>query len=385
MRYLSLVRQFLLGLLVFASSAGDSTWAAPQTTATSEVSLTKVSVNSDFENGIGGWQSVTSNAKVVTRNWTPDPTSDFSLKRLGQKAVSLNGDGYFSQWLAIAPGTKYHVAQIKAARRPYVAFTDPLAEGWAGFGITYYDAHWNEIDDVYEEIYGVNQADPAKSYSGLVAYSVGGIVPPNAVFATLWCTNHSLKSEIIIDDFGMFSLTFNPPTTPGVPLAILQSAFRPLPTEADLRQDLFVRPGEVWRLTNFGITIADRGFTVVTVGRPGFPQLQVGRSNRPVTMAQLIPAVSDKKLTLTLTEGFTSKDAGVVGVDCYDNTGAKIATVSSLLKENTATGAFNVPLEQKVVTLSLLVPLKTHSAYYWVWIGQGKSMVIPSITLDISP
>ncbi len=165
-------------------------------------SATTLTENPGFESGISGWNNVHIDVAIRTRNWTPAATGPES--RLGTKLASLNGDGFLGQWLALPATSRFQIVQIQAARKSYVPGADALSEGWAGFGITYYDQNWQAIDEASLEILGLNLAVPTKSYSGLSSYMFGTVVPLKAKFAMIWCTNLSLHSEVLVDDFRLF-------------------------------------------------------------------------------------------------------------------------------------------------------------------------------------
>lgn len=138
-------------------------------------------INRGFEVGATAWEQWTTGGSIV---------SDSSS---GNKFLRLVGNGGWGQYVFFNGLSKNHLLTLKGLRRPLEGFPS-----WSGFGITYYDARWNEVGFFERPIFwlgGVGFDNVARDHS------LGVKIPENAVQAHIWCWNTSDSTETLIDDF----------------------------------------------------------------------------------------------------------------------------------------------------------------------------------------
>lgn len=159
--------------------------------------LVPLSQNGEFL-GLSGWTSVNSGASILS----PSPTD---------ARLQLTGNSGVWQYVPLASPAKYQLLNVQACKRTR---TGSGTAGWAGIGVTYYDAGWGVIDSFEKQING-----PAVVGSNLgIPCSLGVRVPPNAAHAIIWAANEADNTEAFFDDLFLldyledesYRMTFGP-------------------------------------------------------------------------------------------------------------------------------------------------------------------------------
>lgn len=193
---------FLRTALIFASLLGSQLFAQNLTP--------RGAAPAGFET-LRNWNwSYQVDADQINRTWTP--TGVGSEEKLGREMLRLvsntNGGAGFGQLIFdIQPSTKYQVLAIQAYRESLVDFS---AGEWAGFGITYYDANWNEVFKYEKEIQGAKFNGPWRGDGdGISPHSIGCVVPQNARHALMWIWMTGSNNRVYADEFGLFDYQTN--------------------------------------------------------------------------------------------------------------------------------------------------------------------------------
>lgn len=159
-RYFNVIRSVAVACLIASGTVFGASWTEKQT------------VN-ELVNGSQGWIASygTSQQQVSTNGY-----------------LAVNGVGGAGQYFAVNQQSKYQIATLIGSKAGSGA--------WAGFGVTYYDASWNEISVQFKEI---------KADLGLDAtptrYAIGLVPPSNAVWAYMWVWNNNRNGFVHAGDF----------------------------------------------------------------------------------------------------------------------------------------------------------------------------------------
>ena len=325
--------------------------------------LVPVGTNTSFEAGTVGWSiSNPSSTQLVSRNWVDNLV--YSSGPLGKQLLKLGGRGYVSQWVSIPATTQYHYLTVLAGRRPKTPGADPMAEGWAGVGITYYDSNWTELEFVSKPILREFPGDPTKIYSGIDFYSIGGVAPHNAAFASVWASNSSDKSELVIDNFYLTEFAPGKPTTVA---PLFDSILAGVP---------FLRP------TNPNLP----GFLNTRIGVKSFngPVLQIGSDTNDASGSMILRTKPGLKYYFQLLTTNTDQDSGQFGVDCYDASWNRLTTKNALFQYNPPDSTTKVAPD-KFTGFEIQIPPNTATTYFWVGVKKGKYVLVRNADLFLVP
>jgi hypothetical protein len=188
-------------------------------------------LNESFDRGLASWNvDRTANATILNWNQLPVEPPPFkpaddrrntrfltepadSVNPLGShvgKVLRMRGINSLWQYVPINGKSRAHVVAVNARKRLIPGQTGAM--GWVGFGVTYFDANWNEVDDHYREILNTKQTYLPGSVTGTNTFScIGTQIPINASHAILWLNSTAANTEVFIDDFILLNCFFGEP------------------------------------------------------------------------------------------------------------------------------------------------------------------------------
>ena len=302
--------------------------------------------------------------------------------------LSIGGIGGAGQFFGVNGRSRYQIAKCIAVK----------ASSWAGFGVTYYDAAFNEVGVQSKEI----TAD-LRFGGNASLYSIGLVPPPNAVFAYLWIWNNDPTGYVIAQDFKALNYfpygdaDFNDSnplgnrytqTFPADRNLIINGSF-----ETNQRAINFADPYEGDEFWNV-IGSDDSVFYQRSDGLGGPTGLRIGSVTETNVIYQTVPDVqAGQPYTLEvsfLREFATSSECTPAGCNLPSDVAGAVAGVDFFDSNWNKLGDQSVTLRQfeNFDAVNFTPPSETAHTVVWVWVEQnqepGEQTIISSLSITPS-
>lgn len=342
-------------LLASGSTFGASAWTEQQT------------INEQV-NGSQGWVASfgTAPQQVTTNGY-----------------LSVGGVGGAGQYFVVNQKSQYQIATLTGIKS---------GGSWSGFGVTYYDATWNEVSVQYKEI----KAN-ANNGNASTRYAIGLVPPANAAWAYVWVWNNNGNGYVQAGDFkvvnyfpeGNFNYDPNAPsgstytqTFPSNRNRVINGNFE---TARNAQNGDRYEADEFWSVVG-----SDSEVFYFNDGGLGIPNgIRMGSNAETNLIYQNVPDVqAGQEYTLKINAGRVDYQGGspfaVAGVDFYDAGGNKIGSASNGLDKDWIFGKFGGP---QLDVINFTPPNGTTRTVLWVWAeatGASNALVYVN-SLSIRP
>lgn len=331
--------------------------------------------NESFENGLANWTSVRDGVVSIVP-WstvpaesgfnqffltTPDDASSSLLA--DQNVLKLSGDVGLWQYSPINNKSDVQVLACSARKRLIPGQAGEM--GWAGFGVTYYDASWNQVGFYQREILASKRK--ISFVGGFSSYSSVGVkVPPTAVHSIVWISNDGENTETWAEDLVLLNVFQDelPSVDPSAPIGdqltqaardniTFNSQFTALATfdrsdpndPGSTQRSILLRNDNLWEESPSDIQPMEG--TLTGIGDSSYWQEITVQSSQSYRL----------DIAYFKTDITSDKPASSAGVDFFDESWNLVG------KEAVALGVGNS--EQR--SLDFTVPPTTRFAYVWVW------------------
>ncbi len=331
--------------------------------------------NSSFEQK-GGWLSNLADFATIQsiqqRGWYAGEATGRETD-MGQRFMRITGAGDVAQYVTVNQQSGYQILSVLAFREA----AGGRYPGQSLFGITYYDAGFNEIVTIQEGI--TTRSDSNRGHGdGMVPHSLGLLVPPQARYACIWVWNPDDTTATYIDKFELVNYftesnyVFDPRRATGDQYTAIKPPGRNLIVNGDFATQ-FGRE-EFWNVTEGGDTV------YVDTNRQY--QLHMGDANAANSMYQEVREVLPGKPcyfqvdyvrpVLAGSVGPGGPPYAIAGVDYYDRHGNRLDSPSVPLQDLSDSASLSVG------RVDFTVPADAVIGYAWVWVaGSGGAVDIP--------
>ena len=136
------------------------------------------------------------------RQYLTEADDFFDAVDLGH-VVKLTGSSSIWQYSPVNGKTDTQRIVCNARKRRIDGQAGPL--GWTGFGVTYYDEDWNQIQTFEQQIFDVKLAN-FNFPNGYSQTGLGIQVPEAARHSVLWLANDGDNTELYADDFVLLNM-----------------------------------------------------------------------------------------------------------------------------------------------------------------------------------
>ncbi len=389
------MRVFTLLFAALASFTGSAALGhAQQATSTPFLQdyYERQSFNEGFEQGLANWQVKNASSQGVTiENWESMPDDVLNPASLNRKFLTDPNDGRRGQVLKIsgrngiwqyAPVTnaaRFQVACCNARKRLIPGQSGEM--GWAGFGVIYFDAAWQEVARIEQQVFEF-KLDLFNVPDRFSQGTVGTSIPTNAVHAILWLANDGPNTELWADDLVLLNEFI------GVPLED-----RTKPHGSRLRQN----PAETSLIVNNyfnGIISFDDNdvndefdepgrsiFSNAEFHWQGSGDVRRGLMYQEAAYWQVVELKPN--LTYDLTIAYNNTSVAVAGIDFYDENWKPIGKVSKPLE-----GIVNVEFNGYFAAQDkrrFTAPAGTRYATVFVWQAPGEFSELLIVQATLRP
>lgn len=397
----------LLGCLTLLPQAAFSQ-NVPATFSVQSNYYERQSLNESFDGGLTSWNVNGRAGSVSVINWTSLPldtsrpsfdprflslADDSNPENLG-KAIKMSGPTGLWQYVPVNGKSAVQALHCNARKRLIPGRPGgPGDTGWASFGVFYYDAGWNEVGFVEEQI--LEDMTEYGNYDGgtnvFSSATLGCRVPASAKHSIIWIANDGTNTETYADDLILLNVfegvpTYNPSAAPRNQLSqdpaksnlvansnfsgILQFDLADPVNQQSAGRFLLANRDFSWkRLSLYDV----EPFTIPQAG------LLTGATS---SYWQEIAIAPQQTYLINAAYGIFGA-YGAIGVDLYDADWKLIGTKNLTLDGARKSTDINSEIEYSYVTGTFTTPAnaKYASAYIWRAGGEGDiNVVLFSIT-----
>lgn len=302
-------------------------------------SLTEVQTVNGGVNGSQGWVASfgTAPQQVTTNGY-----------------LSVGGIGGGGQFFTMNGKSLYQIVRCTALK----------SSSWAGFGVTYYDASFNEIGSQQKVI----TAD-IRNGDQETLYAIGLVPPSNAVYGYMWVWNNDSNGYVQVDNFRLENYfpdehaDFDGSQAPGDQYTQTFPDRRNLMVNGSFETFEF-ETDEFWNVVDVNNSVRRER---LQIGIAGVSSLRVGSANQADFLYQTIPGVqAGQPYTFEVAYGRLRDDApaAFAGVDFFDANGNKIGDTVIQLDSTFIFGRFASPVRE---FRNVTAPNGTAYAIGWAW------------------
>lgn len=293
-------------------------------------------------------------------------TSDGQVTTNGY--LQVDGVGGAGQWFNVNQKSQYQIATLVGVKS---------GSGWAGFGVTYYDASANQVGQQLKEI-KANASNGGES----TRYSIGLAVPSSAAYAYVWIWSTNGGGYVQAGDFkvvnyfpeGNFSYDPSAPSgstyTQNFPSGRNRLINGNFETNSNAQNSDRHEGDEFWNVIGSDDSVywALTGeFTNIVIG------LRMGSKTEDNVIWQDVGGVQPgQEYSYRIQAGtrqaygpLEDRPAVVAGVDFHDASGAKIGVASKGIVKRYQTGRYRDA--SAVEVLNFTPPSGTTRTVAWVW------------------
>lgn len=375
-------QQLFAYLLVFTVCS----WLLPTTGSARTTS--RISENYGFENGANAWTSLTADfASIHTiqqRDW--DTSNIYGREgELRTNFLRVSGQGDFGQFVTLEGRSPHQILSCLAFKEPS---SGASADSYAGFGITYYDVNFNELE-VQQKPIGESVGNAQRGFGdGMVPYSIGLVVPPNARFAYIWIWNSDAANDVLVDKFELGNFMKDDDYT------VDQGGLRATPNERtnailNGSMDTLFNFDEYWQIEETFDTVYPA--SIYGIFNNGyFNRLRMGGTYNPNLIFQRVSDIQPgaaydftafyERGVESGTLGSSGPPQATAGVDFFDANGNKIETATLSLQK--VADPISINQTKFIETTSVTIPANASYAYAWVWVEPSGTTVEAPLILD---
>lgn len=335
--------------------------------------------NEGFANGLTDWQFKNGTSEGVTsESWEsmPDDSSQgVNRKFLSEpddgrldRVVKISGNNGIWQVASVSDAARFQVACCNARKRLIPGAVGPM--GWAGFGVIYYDAAWQEVARFEQQIFDFKLNAWQLGGQGLSQYSKGTTIPSNAFYAILWLANDGVNTELWADDFLLLNEYI------GVPLqdrtAPFGSRLRQNPLETNLIANNYFNGIITFDDSDVSDPFDVPGRSILCNSDfhwDGAGDLRRGELFGESAYWQFLDLIPEATYELSVT--YRNSAPAVVGMDFYDEQWNYLGKVSEPLD-----GGFNFVFESGFEaardTRRFVVPAGAKYSSFFIWQAPGE-------------